>query len=341
VNQIEKNKKENFSMKRKLGKSEIEVSALGMGCWAIGGPWVYDDTQNEPNQAGWGKVDDDESIRAIHAGLDLGINFFDTAANYGAGHSERILARALAGRREKVVIATKFGYLVNEDSKLIKKDDDAVLGNIRQDCENSLRRLNTGYIDLYQFHVGDFDPQGADAVRDLLEELVREGKIRWYGWSTDNAEGARVFAQGDHCAAIQQALYWATQYDYQPTLKVCEESNLASIIRSPLGMGLLTGKFKDGDVDLPEDDIRHGWDFKKGRIADLVQMVEDLRDVFTSDGRSLAQGALGWLWALSDVTIPIPGFKSVGQVEENAKAMDFGPLKPEQMQKIEEILGRE
>ena len=223
----------------------------------------------------------------------MGVNFFDTAANYGAGHSERILAKALEGRRDKVVIATKFGYLVDQERKRITKNDDVVIENIRQDCENSLQRLQTDYIDLYQFHVGDFDPKKADGVRDALEGLVKEGKIRWYGWSTDNAEGARVFATGEHCAAIQQALNWASQNDYAPILQVCEQFNLASIIREPLAMGLLTGKFKDGDVKLPDNDVRHDWDLNEGRLADIIQNVEALRGVLTSDGRTLAQGALG------------------------------------------------
>ena len=325
---------------RKLGKSGIEVSALGLGCWAIGGPWVYDNTEDEPFPAGWGDVNDQESIRAIHAGLDMGVNFFDTAANYGAGHSERILAKALEGRRHKVAIATKFGFVVDQERKTITKNDNVVLNNIRQDCENSLRRLNSDYIDLYQLHVGDYDPKSAHEVREALEGLVKEGKIRWYGWSTDNAEGARVFASGEHCTAIQQALNWASQYDYAPTLQICEDSNLASIIRGPLAMGLLTGKFKDGDIKLPDNDVRHDWDLKEGRIADIIQNVEQLRAVLTSDGRTLAQGALGWLWARSESTIPIPGFKTVEQVEENAGAMQFGPLSAAQMQEIDRILGR-
>jgi aryl-alcohol dehydrogenase-like predicted oxidoreductase len=324
---------------RKLGKSGIEVSALGMGCWAIGGPWTYDNGMDEPYPAGWGQVDDKESIRAIHAGLDMGVNFFDTAANYGAGHSERILAKALKGRRENVVLATKFGYLVDEERKYVSRDHDAVLENISQDCEKSLLRLQTDYIDLYQLHVGDYPPEKASAVRDQLEALVQEGKIRWFGWSTDDAEGARVFAEGEHCTAIQQALHWATKLDYAPTLKVCEDFNLASINRGPLGMGILTGKFKNQDVALPDDDVRHGWNLREGRIAEFIQAVEDLREVLTSDGRTLAQGALGWLWARSEVTIPIPGFKSVKQVEENAGAMAFGPLKPDQMQEIARLLG--
>jgi aryl-alcohol dehydrogenase-like predicted oxidoreductase len=327
-------------MKRILGKSAIEVSALGMGCWAIGGPWVYDNETDPPYPAGWGQIDDNESIRAIHASLDMGINFFDTAANYGTGHSEQVLAKALTGQRDKAVIATKFGYIIDEETKVVRKDDAKVLANLRKDCEDSLRRLNTDYIDLYQFHVGDFAVEDAGEVRDLLEELVREGKIRWYGWSTDSSEAAKVFAKGEHCTAIQQAIHWATQYDYAPTLNVCEDNNLASIIRGPLGMGLLSGKFKNADVELPDDDVRHDWDQKEGRIADIIQAVEDLREVLTSDGRTLAQGALGWLWARSPVAVPIPGFKSVAQVKENAGALEFGALNTSHMEQIDELLGR-
>jgi aryl-alcohol dehydrogenase-like predicted oxidoreductase len=326
--------------KRKLGKSGIEVSALGMGCWAIGGPWVFDNSEDEPYPAGWGKVNDKESIRAIHAGLDLGVNFFDTAANYGTGYSERILAKALKGRRDQVVLATKFGYVVDQENKRITKNDAVVVKNLKGDCENSLDRLDTDYIDLYQLHVGDYDPEKADEVRDALEDLVRDGKIRWYGWSTDNSVGARVFAEGKHCTAIQQAMNWASAHDYSSTLEVCEEFNLASINRGPLMMGLLTGKFKNKDVPLPKDDIRHSWNFEEGRIADILQHVEKVKEVLTSDGRTLAQGALGWLWARSEHTIPIPGFKTVKQVEENAGAMEFGPLSDEQMAGIERILGR-
>ena len=325
---------------RKLGKSGIEVSALGLGCWAIGGPWDITFGQDGPHPAGWGQIDDAESIRAIHAGLEMGINFLDTAANYGAGHSERILAKALAGRREQAVIATKFGYLVDEANKLVTADPNAVLKNLRQDCENSLRRLNTDTIDLYQLHVGDYPPQNAGAVRDALEELVAEGKIRWYGWSTDNAAGARVFAEGEHCTAIQQAVNWATRQDYVPTLQVCEKFNLASINRGPLGRGVLTGKFKGGDVKFPADDGRSAWNLKEGTVAEMIRTVEDLKEVLTSGGRTLAQGALGWLWARSAVTIPIPGFKSVKQVEDNAGALAFGPLADWQMGQIDELLGR-
>lgn len=133
-------------MKRTLGRSGIEVSALGMGCWAIGGLYWSGETP-----LGWGEIDDDESIRAIHASLDRGVNFFDTANVYGAGHSERVLGRVITGRRSRVVIATKFNAVFDETTRRMTGSDPSPEA-IRKACEESLRRLNTEYIDLYQFH---------------------------------------------------------------------------------------------------------------------------------------------------------------------------------------------
>ncbi|MDX1378027.1 MAG: aldo/keto reductase, partial [Anaerolineales bacterium] len=193
-------------LKRTLGKSKLEVSALGMGCWAIGGPWTWDQPGKDPYPAGWGDTDDDESVRAIHTALDMGVNFFDTAANYGAGHSEVILGRALQGKRDRVVIATKFGHIVNEEKKVVYGDPDQIINNVRTDVENSLRRLQTDYIDIYQLHAGDYDPKLSLELQFVLEELVSAGKIRWYGWSTDDVDSAREFASAEsakHCTSIQ------------------------------------------------------------------------------------------------------------------------------------------
>ena len=188
---------------RRLGKSDIEVSALGMGCWAIGGPWNWHNPGEDAWPAGWGQIDDQDSIRAIHAALDAGVNFFDTAANYGAGHSEVVLGEALKGRRDQAVIATKFGHMVNEEEKVVYRDDDQILGNVRADVENSLRRLQTEVIDVYQLHQGSYDGGLALELRGTLEDLVGEGKIRWYGWSTDIVDRAQVFADGEHCTSVQ------------------------------------------------------------------------------------------------------------------------------------------
>ena len=188
-------------LKRQLGRSGIEVSAIGMGCWAIGGQWWYVGDGDEYEACGWGQVDDAESIRAVHCALDLGVTLFDTADVYGCGHSEVILGRALAGRRDQAVIATKFGKQFDEEKKHFfghKTSPDL----IRSACEASLRRLNTDYIDLYQLHWLEYDMDKAPEVRDVLEELVAAGKIRAYGWSTDDPARARLFAEGQHCAAV-------------------------------------------------------------------------------------------------------------------------------------------
>ena len=324
-------------MKRKLGHSNLEVSSIGMGCWAIGGPWTICG-----KLAGWGEVDDNESIRAIHSALDLGINFFDTAANYGSGHSERVLGEALKGRRIQVVIATKFGYKVDEQARQVAyyEDDlnsDKVADNLRRDCEASLRRLNTDYIDLYQFHVGAYSQTKAGTVRDVLEQLVSEGKILFYGWSTDNVEGARIFAEGDHCIAIQHCLNVVT--DAPEMLTLCDEYDLASINRGPLAHGVLTGKYTI-DAKFSPDDFRGGVSFRDRWLVPTLEKLGHINEILTSSGRTLPQGALAWLWARSERAVPIPGMRTVAQVEENAAAMQFGALSNEQMIRIDQLLSR-
>ena len=321
-------------LKRKLGKSGLEVSAFGLGCWAIGGPWwVLDDGNRYP--AGWGEVDDDESIRAIHAGLDAGINFFDTAANYGTGHSEKVLGKALAGRRQDVVIATKFGHVINEADKTMYGDDDQILANVRSDCENSLRRLNTDYIDIYQLHAALYDPEKAVELIDELESLVSEGKIRWYGWSTDAVDRAEIFAEGEHCTSIQFALNVA--HDNPEMRVLCAEADLAGINKSPFSRGILTGRF-DTDTTFEEKDHRSRFDFSKGPAALRLRQLDAVRNVLTANGHTLPQACLAYIWALDENMVPIPGFRTVAQVEENAKALELGPLSQAQVAEIREII---
>jgi aryl-alcohol dehydrogenase-like predicted oxidoreductase len=330
-------------MKRTLGRSGIEVSAVGMGCWAIGGVWNF-----IGNAAGWGEIDDAESVRAIHAALDAGVTMFDTAANYGCGHSERILAKALSGRRDQAVIATKFGYAVDEQGKsVLPYDGDEehgdIVSHLRADCEASLKRLETDVIDVFQLHIWGYDLEKAAAVRDLLEALVLEGKIRTYGWSTDRLDAVRLFAEGPNCGVVQQNL---NIFDGNlELLRACEALDLASINRGPLGMGVLTGKFTP-DTTFTTDDVRHSTEWFEGLKdgkpnPDWLKRLEAVREVLTSNGRTLAQGALAWIWGASSRTVPIPGFKTVQQVQENAGAMKFGPLTPAQMAEIDRILDRE
>jgi aryl-alcohol dehydrogenase-like predicted oxidoreductase len=318
---------------RQLGRSGIVVSAIGFGCWPIGGLIV-----ENGRSVGWGAVDDDESIRAIHRAIDLGVSFFDTAEVYG--RSEDILGRALSTRRDRVVIASKFGREYDRERHAIGGND-LRPASMRRSLEGSLRRLQTDYIDLYQLHVGDCPAEQAAALRDELEQVVREGKIRAYGWSTDHLANAAMFAEGPHCSAIQQHLN--VLEGNLELLAFCEAQGLASINRGPLAMGLLAGKYNAASA-LPGSDVRgagHAWVrvFPDGKpnSAELARLAA-IRDILTSGGRTMAQGALAWLWGRSPNTLPIPGFKGMRQAEENARAMEFGALTPVQMAQIDGIL---
>jgi aryl-alcohol dehydrogenase-like predicted oxidoreductase len=321
-------------MKRQLGKSGIEVSAMGIGTWAIGGPWDFG-----TSPAGWGEADDEESVAALRAAFGNGVSLFDTAANYGTGHAERIVAQALAGLGDEVVIATKFGYRIDEENKQVTQYDRAeeVVDRLPEDCEASLRRLDTDVIDLYQFHINEYPVEQAAAVRDALEELVTAGKVRYYGWSTDNPAGARVFAQGEHCVAVQNNMN--VVHDAPEILAVCDEFDMASLNRGPLGMGLLTGKYS-GETVFAADDVRSVDWFKNQFQGPILENLPAIREVLTGEGRTLAQGALAWIWAHHDRTIPIPGVRNVAQVDENTRAMAFGPLTEAQMAEIEELIER-
>jgi len=324
------------TFKRTLGRSGIEITPMGMGCWAIGGPM----TMGEMN-LGWGKVDDEESKRALHKAYEMGINFFDTADAYGMGHSERLIGEVLSKHREKLVIATKFGFVFDE--KVITGFDGSP-AHMKQAVEASLKRMKTDYIDLYQFHIADYAHEEALKTRDALEDLVESGKIRGYAWSTDKFENAALFAEGPNCLAVQQE--FNVFVGNLEIIKLCEEKNLASLNRGPLAMGVLTGKFKESST-LPEDDCRYLLDkhgdpyynfFKEGKPdPELLMRLDAIKEILQSKGRTLAQGALAWIWAKSEKTIPIPGFKTVKQVEENVGAMEYGPLAEGQMEEIEKI----
>ncbi len=263
------------------------------------------------------------------------MTFFDTADVYGCGHSERLLAKAFDGRRDDIVIATKAGCTYVEETREAPGED-GTPDYIRWACEQSLRRLRTAHLDLYQFHLGGYDMAKAPEVLAVFDELVTQGKVRAIGWSTDDPARAEFFAQNAHCTAIQQS--FNLFQGNEETLAVCEKYDLASIIRGPLGMGLLTGKFSR-DSTLPDDDVRSGWDLRSGAQADRLDRLEKVRAVLTEDGRTLAQGALAWLWARSPATIPIPGFKTTAQVEENVGALASGPLTDSQMTRIADVLG--
>jgi len=323
---------DNWTGRRPLG--DAEVSAVGFGCWAIGGPFA--DSEGKP--LGWGEVDDDESTRAVHRALDLGVTFFDTADVYGAGHSEEVLGRALAGHRDEVVIATKWGNLFDPDTKVLDGNDLSP-EYARHALEASLRRLRTDHVDLYQLHPQPSIEEAAPLV-DACEEFVAEGLIRGYAWSVDDPERAASFAAGKHGVAVQHEL--SVLHDDPEMLAMCDRYDIASVNRSPLAMGLL-GRRTTGTPTSGTDirSVAPDWlRFFAGGVPapEWAARVDAIREILTSEGRTLAQGALGWIWARSERTIPIPGFRTVAQAEENAGALAHGPLRQEQLAQIAALL---
>lgn len=318
---------------------DIKTSPMGFGGWAIGGPFSAPDG----GAAGWGVVDDAESTAAIHAAFDAGITLFDTANVYGTGHSERVLGQALAGHRSEVILATKWGNTMREQDRVLTGADGTVDG-MRQSLEESLHRLGTDYVDLFQFHLNDYDGPGIDDLRQALDDLATEGKIRAYGWSTDYPDRAQCWLGGASYRVVQTEINVLN--DNPGILEIAEENGLACLNRGPLAMGLLSGKYT-AQSRVTGDDVRRAspeWlrYFDDGvPSAEWLAKLDAIREILTSGGRTLAQGAIAWLWARSPTNIPIPGVRTVAQARENAGAMEYGPLASGQMAEVEALLDRQ
>ncbi|EDY82700.1 oxidoreductase, aldo/keto reductase family [Verrucomicrobiia bacterium DG1235] len=293
---------------------------------------------------GWGPTDDDESIRALHAAFEDGIQFFDTADMYGGGHSEKLVGEAFADRRDEVVIATKFGNRFESETRKMLPEPGVSPDYIRSACEASLKRLGTDHIDLYQFHVNDHPADQIDDIIETLDGLVEAGKIKAYGWSTDFPDRATAFLKARSCASFQ---YQFNVFDPNPAMvEICEKNGMIGINRGPLAMGLLTGKYKPNTA-LHKDDVRGQnaptWlqYFRDGAPnSEFLKRLESIREILTSGGRTLTQGALAWNWGKSCVNLPIPGVRTVAQAKENAGALSFGPLSADQVAEVDRLLDR-
>jgi aryl-alcohol dehydrogenase-like predicted oxidoreductase len=305
-------------VQRTLGRSGIVVSALGLGTARVGGLGF---SRKGDRETALVPEAVEETKRAVRLAIDRGISFFDTADIYGAGRAERLLGEAIRGVRHKLVISTKFGELFDEKTGAAPEVT-VTPEYVEQACNASLRRLGTDVIDLYLFHLNDFPLAEAAGIRDALERLVERGKIRFYGWSTDDMARARLFAKGLHCSAIELRL---NIFDDAPEmLALCEEEDLASVIRVPLLMGILTGRWHRGG-SLPDSDRRSDG-FRDERFLQMLDRAESLRPILTRQGRTYVQGALAWIWRRSSRTVPIPGFRSVAQVEELVGALRHGAM---------------
>jgi aryl-alcohol dehydrogenase-like predicted oxidoreductase len=317
--------------------NENTIPALGLGCWAIGGHFTIDGVPK-----GWGDVDDNESIRAIQHAYDRGIRLFDTAQAYGAGHSEHLLGRALADKPD-ALIGTKVGYAIDPTAKILIGED-VNPHAITLSIEASLRRLRRETVDLVHLHTNELQIGKAEMVFETLGRLRDSGKLGAYGWSTDFPERAEAFASKPDFVSIQHALNVFFRAD--KLLPVIEKHNLFSMNRSPLAMGVLSGKY-DGASRFASNDVRgqdEEWKsyFKDGGVApEYLKRLQAVRELLQTGGRKLVQGAIAWIWARSNNTLPIPGFRTSAQVDDLARALEFGPLDATTMEAIERVLHRE
>ncbi len=313
-----------------------DIPALGLGCWAIGGPFTSDSIP-----VGWGAVDDRQSIRAIHLAVERGIRFFDTAQTYGCGHSETVLGRALADRPD-VLIGTKVGYGIDRSERRMTGVELSP-ALVETGLEASLYRLRRDRIDIVHLHIGEAALDRAEAVFDRLDRWIDSGRLGAWGWSTDDPNRAAALPDRPHFRAVQLA---SNVFDPNLlTLNATEAQGRLAIIRSPLAMGLLGGRY-DTNSRFASDDIRAqslGWLhwFQGGEIAPAyLSRLAAVQDLLRVGGRSLAQGAIGWLWAKSSATLPIPGFRTEAQVADLAGALSHGPLPAETMAEIEKAMER-
>src|SRR5579871_4348609 len=297
--------------KRRLGHSGPEISTVGFGAWAAGGPWMV----------GWGPQSDDDSIAAIRRSLELGCNWIDTAAIYGLGHSEVVVGKAIQGlRRDEILVFTKCGRVPDENGR---PHSDLRPDGIRQQLEDSLRRLNVDTIDLYQIHWHDNDTgTPIEESWQALDALQREGKIRYLGVSNFDVDLLARCEAIRHVDSLQPP-YSLLRLDVgTEILPWCHKNGTGVIVYSPMQAGLLSGSFDLARV--AEDDWRRRNPmFQEPQLSQNLAFVERLRPIAARHGKTVGQLAIAWTLANPAVTAAIVGARSPAQVEQNAGAMGW------------------
>ncbi|PYV67422.1 MAG: aldo/keto reductase [Acidobacteria bacterium] len=304
---------------RSLGRSGLTVSALGLGCMSM--------------SEFYGPGDDAESTATIHRAIELGVTFFDTADVYGPFKNEELVGRAIKGKREKLIIATKFG-IVRDPENPKARGVNGTPDYIRKSCESSLRRLETDYIDLYYQHRVDPNTPIEETVGGLAE-LVKEGKIRHIGLSEASVKTIRRGAKVHAITALQTEYSLWSRDPEDGILATCRELGIGFVAYSPLGRGFLTGQIKRFE-DLAPDDFRRGVDrFQGENFQKNVDLVAKVEDIAKQKGCTASQLALAWVLAQGDDIVPIPGTRRSTRLEENLKSVDV-QLTGEDLRQIEE-----
>lgn len=304
---------------RKLGNSDIETSEIGLGCMTMTG--IY------------GPADESESIATIHAAIDNGVSFIDTADAYGGGSNETLVGKAIADRRDKVVLATKFGNIYAKDSE---RGADGRPEYVREACEASLKRLNLDVIDLYFQHRVDKQVPIEDTV-GAMSDLVKEGKVRTLGLSECSSETLRRAHAVHPISALQSELSLWTQFALNDHLPVCNELGVTYVAYSPLGRGMLTGAIK-GDDDMPEKDRRRDHPrFQGDNLKHNVAVIAPIEALAKAKGCTPAQIALAWTLAQGDNVLPIPGSKRLEHLNLNIAATDI-ELTADELQELHDSI---
>jgi aryl-alcohol dehydrogenase-like predicted oxidoreductase len=293
--------------KRKLGVKGPELSVIGFGAWAIGGPWRW----------GWGAADKNESIRAIQCAHDLGVNWIDTAPVYGLGESERIVGQAIKGRRENVFIATKCGLRWKENGDVY---NDISPQSIRKEVEHSLKRLDTDIIDLYQIHWPSANQSEVRALQEM-QRLKKEGKIRWIGVSNFDVSLLKKSIKAGGLDSVQPPFNLFQRDIELGLLPFCEENGLGVLAYSPMFSGLLSGRFDKSNLAADDWRAKHVM-FTEPQLSNNLNFVEKLRLIADSLDATVGQLAVAWVLRQSAITSAIVGARSVEQVRENVKAAD-------------------
>jgi aryl-alcohol dehydrogenase-like predicted oxidoreductase len=313
---------------RKLGKTDITVSEIGFGGWAIGGTAEAGGTP-----LGWGKTSDDESLAAIRRARELGVTLFDTADSYGFGRSESLLGIVLSRRRQDVVIATKVGVTRSADGRLRK---DFSPHHISHAVDGSLKRLRTDYIDLYQLHNPTLDELRRDEVHEAMDRLQEVGKIRYWGVSvTTPEEGIEIVRRG-WGYALQVLYNVLNQAPARELFPLAKEKGYGIIGRVPLASGLLSGKFR-ADATFPADDIRQNF-LTPRRLEEVLPRIDEAKSIIGGTARSLAEGSIRFALCDDAVSSVVPGARNVRQVEMNAAA-DEVRIPEEVVEKLRTRLG--